>query len=332
MNKSKEDAQKRLNDALLVLRKIRVGILSPADRHTSALQALALHDTVFIDPGATYPAVVVSANEEVENQLANSTADRLADPKVIAGNGVDFIRIKKPRNRYQPNPPPTVKAAEERLRKCGANNRATNPAVFIAGLHQRLKEQHILRGFYENIELRVNRFRAHQATTSYLHRAVNRIYSHFKTDRKPQPQLVVFFGTWGLDKNDPYYSHSKPSRELRKLMQKDPRFILFDVPEYYTSSTCLSCFGHVVPDTFRYRDGRPAPRDLRVCIGSCYVKRKDGSVGHRYWNRDVLGAMNIGRNGLSMVHLGKWDEHFDKLRPEGEWKKEEKEALKSFRS
>jgi hypothetical protein len=108
---------------------------------------------------------------------------------------------------------------------------------------------------------------------------------HPKGDRRT---LVLAYGAWGLVAGRPNAACNKgnpPAIGVGLMKKLALHFVVAPTPEHYTSKTCAACMGTCGPHPTLKTKTNKTIRGLRVC--------QNGGCG-RFWNRDKLGARNIG--------------------------------------
>jgi hypothetical protein len=109
-------------------------------------------------------------------------------------------------------------------------------------------------------------------------RLANKIRESFGTDGKTP---VLLKGSWGRRPNLRNQAPT-PGIGLARRLVEEHGIQIYEVCEKWSSSVCPGCDGDVCE--------HGTHRILR-CTGAC----------HRFWDRDVLGAKNIMRNGLHLL-------------------------------
>jgi len=153
--------------------------------------------------------------------------------------------------------------------------------------------------FYGDIVYRQRRWKMHlmrQKSESKVFKAVERLRP--KDDGRP---LLLAYGAWGLKPGTICRKGNPPALGIGMARALSKQFRVVWTPEYMTSQTCLSCSSRcgrcawIESTRPRTARGRVAEiRGLRQCLNpACGTEA--GQLGHLF-NRDRMGATNIGRN------------------------------------
>ena len=144
--------------------------------------------------------------------------------------------------------------------------------------------------FYRHARWRSERMSAKMKRRRSEQAFVQRIKEKFGIEGR---QLVILYGNWGRRPNLKNQAPS-PGVGLRRLIH---RYITtITVAEWYTSSRCANCFGDVV-EACRSR----GLRKCQTAVAECQTQ---------YWDRDVMGALNIRHAGLHLLTHGVEHPHF----------------------
>lgn len=176
--------------------------------------------------------------------------------------------------------PSVLEVETQYLRAC--NSKSCFPSAFAKYVRRHLAAEQALEAFYRH-----KNWRSARMTTKMRRRRselafVQRIKEKFGEDGK---QLVIFYGSWGRHPNLKNQAPS-PGIGLRRLIH---RYIpTITVAEWYTSSRCASCFGEVQEAC--------ASRGLRACGAK--------NCATQYWDRDVMGALNIRHAAMHILEHG----------------------------
>lgn len=141
----------------------------------------------------------------------------------------------------------------------------------------------VLRQHYEQTKFRWSRFLAWSARKLSLERFTKQIQDVFGVDK----QIVVLYGSWGRQPNLKHQAPS-PGIGLRRLIHATAGITTITVNESYTSSYCCRC--------------------------QCSVANIKGHKHHllqcgnpkcnTFWDRDILGALNILAKGIHLLTSG----------------------------
>jgi len=153
--------------------------------------------------------------------------------------------------------------------------------------------------FYGDITYRRRRWKMHlmrQVSESKLFKAVERLRP--TDDERP---LLLAYGAWGLKPGTICRKGNPPALGVGMARALSKQFRVIWTPEYMTSKTCLSCLSRcgrcswIESTRPRTARGRVAEiRGLRQCLNPA-CGPNTGQLGHLF-NRDRMGATNIGRN------------------------------------
>ena len=150
-----------------------------------------------------------------------------------------------------------------------------------------------LEAFYGRVAHRRRRYAAHCGRRSSEDRFCSRIEEAYGRD------VVILYGNWG---RSPNLKHQPPSPGVGLRRRLARRFETYLVPEPYTSSRCPTCeSGDLEKPRQDQRLRRPVHHLLRCPNQKCSC---------RWWHRDVLGALNILKNGKAALATGSWHRLF----------------------
>ena len=146
--------------------------------------------------------------------------------------------------------------------------------------------------FYRRPVFRQHRYDAHVGRRSSEDRFFSRVKRTFGTI------AVVLYGDWGRAPNIP---HQPPSPGVGLRRRFCSHFEVNLVHEPYTSSVCPRCLtrGMMKPRKDQ------ADRDVHHLL-----KCPNGLCSCRWWNRDILGALNILKTGEHALRTGQWHPAF----------------------
>ena len=167
-----------------------------------------------------------------------------------------------------------------------------------AGSTHLLRRQH-----YEDMDYRAKRFARLQMKEKLDQDCIKKL----REAKGNQADIgVIFWGTWGkTGGRDSYGVSMFPNARtvgLARRIARERDFILVWTDEFYTSMTCPRCHSYAVYDKEAEKrraaeagHGTPVTRirDLKICTNPQCKK---------HTNRDRMGAMNIGFNGLREMH------------------------------
>ena len=197
---------------------------------------------------------------------------------------------------------PGARSAGELLRSIGEvpdlpgvvrSAKSCVPEHYAQYLRSRVAVEAPLKAFYRRPVFRAHRYDAYVGRRASEDRFVSRIKSAFGSD------VTILYGGWG---RAPNLRHQPPSPGvgLRRRLCSDFRVYL--VHEAYTSSRCPRCCGREV--TKPRRDNRTGEEVHHL------LKCADRRCSCHWWNRDVLGALNILKTGEHALRTGAWDPLF----------------------
>ena len=145
-----------------------------------------------------------------------------------------------------------------------------------------------LAAFYRRHLFRARRYDAHVGRRASVDRFVSRIKKAFGA------VAAILYGDWG---RSPNLKHQPPSPGVGLRRSLCSHFRVFLVHEAFTSSVCPRCHGgHLTK-----------PRHDGACAEVHHLlKCPNVRCPCRWWNRDVLGALNILDNGEHALRTGRW--------------------------
>ena len=145
-----------------------------------------------------------------------------------------------------------------------------------------------LSAFYRRPLFRVQRYEAYVGRRSSEDRFASRITAAFGR------VAAILYGDWG---RSPNLKHQPPSPGVGLRRSLCSHFKVLLVHEAYTSSVCPCCQSHNL--TKPRRDGSGA--DVHHLL-----KCPNHRCSRRWWNRDVLGSLNILKCGEHALRTGQW--------------------------
>jgi hypothetical protein len=149
-----------------------------------------------------------------------------------------------------------------------------------------------LSGFYRRRIFRLSRYDAYVGRRASEDRFFSKAKAAFGSD------AVILYGDWGRRPNLP---HQPPSPGVGFRRRMCSHFRVFLVHEPYTSSVCPRCetLGMVKPRV----EGRG--NDIHHLL-----RCPNHSCSCQWWNRDVLGGLNILKTGIHALRTGTWHPAF----------------------
>lgn len=245
-----------------------------------ALKALAKkHEvhTVGIDPGKRELIVAVDTDDPKSAPVVRYTlAQRRRD-----------LRTRQYLDECKRSKPQPVAVVEEELSLL--NSKAPSLAefaAFAAKRRQLMRECPSMAEFYADEAHRQRRRKTKIKAQQSEARLVNRLKTMHRSD--DSRTLVLAYGAWGLTAGRPNMACNRGSPPAigAGLMKKLAlHFVVAPTPEHFTSKTCATCMGTCGPHATLKTKTNKDIRGLRVC--------QNEGCG-RFWNRDKLGARNIG--------------------------------------
>lgn len=153
--------------------------------------------------------------------------------------------------------------------------------------------------FYSRPVFRAHRYDAHVGRRSSEDKFAARIKNEFGQVK------VIFYGDWG---RNPNLRHQPPSPGVALRRRLCSYFTILLVHESYTSSVCPRCrkFGLTKP-----RSRHPAGGTKSVPIHHL-LRCSHAKCSCHWWQRDILGALNILATGKHALATGSWDPLFSK--------------------
>lgn len=176
---------------------------------------------------------------------------------------------------------PTVQQVEASYLR-GTNSKSCFPDVFGKYVHRRMTTEKPLEEFYRDARWRRERMSAKMKRRRSEQAFVQRIKEKFGSDGQ---KIVILYGNWGRRPNLKNQAPS-PGVGLRRVIHRHIPTVT--VAEWNTSSRCATCFG-TVQEACRSRGLKRCP---------------EAACRTRYWDRDVMGALNIRHAGLHILTHG----------------------------
>ena len=109
---------------------------------------------------------------------------------------------------------------------------------------------------------------------------------------------ALLYGDWGCNPN---LKHQPPSPGVGLRRRLCSHFRVLLVHEAYTSSRCARCGSSGLKHPRKDANGKEVHHLLRCSNTQCSC---------HWWNRDVLGALNIRKTGLHALRTGRWSPEF----------------------
>lgn len=153
-----------------------------------------------------------------------------------------------------------------------------------------------LEDLYKATTFRRQAFRVFCGRKSADDKFINRIEKTFKTT--DDTKLVILYGNWG---RNPNLKHSPPTPGIglrRRVHRRVPTYTTY---EGGTSSVCFDCQHYGLNEWSKRvvdREGEEQERNIHQLLRCQNVECS------RWWSRDVLGALNIGKQGLHILRHG----------------------------
>ena len=125
---------------------------------------------------------------------------------------------------------------------------------------------------------------------------IDRLIKTFKTEECKR--VAIAYGNWGLNPN---LKHSPPTPGIGFRRHVHRRFPTYTVCEKSTSSVCFDCEHRGLNEwtkPVKGANGEELPRDVHQLL------RCQNAKCSRWWSRDVLGALNIGKQCLHILQHG----------------------------
>ena len=148
-----------------------------------------------------------------------------------------------------------------------------------------------LKLFYRRPLFRAHRYDAFVGRRSSEDRFVSRVKAAFG-------DCTILYGDWG---RSPNLRHQPPSPGVGLRRRLCSYFTIVLVHEPYTSSRCPRCSGSEVIKPRKNSNGGDVHHLLQCTNQQCPC---------RWWNRDVLGALNILKTGEHALRTGLWHPAF----------------------
>ena len=125
---------------------------------------------------------------------------------------------------------------------------------------------------------------------------IDRLIKTFKTEE--YERVAIAYGNWGLNPN---LKHSAPTPGIGFRRRVHRRLMTYTVCERSTSSVCFDCEHRGLNEwskKVKGANGEELPRDVHQLL------RCQNAKCSRWWSRDVLGALNIGKQCLHILQHG----------------------------
>ena len=252
-----------------------------------ALKAVAKQDqmhAIGIDPGKRELIVAVDTDDPKNAPVVRYTlAQRRRD-----------LRSRQYLDECKRSKPQPVAVAEEALSLLDSKAPSLEAfAAFAARRRQLMAECPEMREFYAEEEHRKRR----RKTKLKTQQSEARLFERLEGMHKPGDgrRMVLAYGSWGLVAGRPGVACNKgtpPAVGAGLMKRLALRFVVAPTPEHYTSKICAVCTGLCGPHPTLKTKTNKDIRGLRVCNHEgCGL----------LWNRDKLGARNIGTQFRRLV-------------------------------
>lgn len=196
-------------------------------------------------------------------------------------------------NRGPPGQELSYKALATSLGEDNCSHKSCTHTCYVGYLKRRYGQAAApLEALYQATIFRRHKFRAWSGRKSSEDKFINALLKRFNTDSR---RLVIMYGDWG---RNPNIRHSPPTPGIGLRRRIHKRVPTISTPERNTSSVCFDCGQRSLREQER-RDSegrllREVHQLLRCTNAQCC----------RWWTRDVLGALNIGKQGLHFLRHG----------------------------
>ena len=246
---------------------------------------------VACDPGKASLATVTDGWGRV---VSYSAAQRRAESGSLA-------HAREHRRLLAVRADPGARTAGELLRSIGVvpdlpgvvrSAKSCVPAHYEQYLRSRAAVEAPLKAFYRRPVFRAHRYDAHVGRRASEDRFASRIKAAFGDD------VTILYGDWG---RTPNMRHQPPSPGVGLRRRLCGHFKVYLVHEAYTSSRCPRCRGREVTKPRQDNRGEDVHHLLKCADPRCSC---------HWWNRDVLGALNILTTGEHALRTGAWDPLF----------------------
>lgn len=194
--------------------------------------------------------------------------------------------------------PPTARDLHStigRISAAGAvswSSRSTIPERFEHYLRTRLAVTDELSAFYRRSTFRQARYDAYVGRRASEDRFFSKVKAAFGSD------AIILYGDWG---RNPNLRHQPPSPGVGFRRRLCSHFRVFLVHESYTSSVCPNCEKHGLEHPRVDCRGKEIHHLLHCPTQRC---------SSPWWNRDVLGGLNILKTGEHALSTGAWHPAF----------------------
>jgi hypothetical protein len=159
----------------------------------------------------------------------------------------------------------------------------------------------VLRAFYQTSVFRRQRYDAYCGRRSSEDKLIWRLKKAFGE------KVVLIYGDWG---RNPNLRHQPPSPGIGLRRRLASQFTVLLAHEAYTSSICPACGDrHLTHPRQRMLRSRKTGQ-MEACDIWHLKKCGNPMCNHPWWNRDILGTLNIERTGMHAMRTGAWHPAF----------------------
>ena len=191
----------------------------------------------------------------------------------------------------------TFAELQMRMGDDGASHKSCSNETYGAYLQKRYGyEGAQLDELYQATIFRRQAFRVFCGRKSSEDMFINRLVKKFKTEEFKR--VAIAYGNWGLNPN---LKHNPPTPGIGFRRHVHRRFATFTVCEQSTSSVCFDCEQRGLNEwtkTVHGANGEELPRNVHQLL------RCQNAKCSRWWSRDVLGALNIGKQCMHILQHG----------------------------
>ena len=179
-----------------------------------------------------------------------------------------------------------------------ASHKSSRNADFVPYLKKRFSAAGAqLEALYNTTIFRRQAFRVFCGRKSADDKFVNRILKAFKTSE--DVRLAILYGDWG---RNPNLKHSPPTPGISLRRRIDKTIPSYTTPERLTSSVCFDCEHRGLSEW--KKEIRGANGETKTTRDVHQLLRCQNACCSRWWSRDVLGALNIGKQGMHCIQHG----------------------------
>ena len=216
-----------------------------------------------------------------------------------SGQAMHAAKLRRMLAQTLPGSAATVSDVQRSMQ--GAASRSCVTTAFGLYAQRRQQAQGVLRSFYERTCHRQMRYDAFCGRRASEDRLVSAIQTAYGRD------AVLLYGNWG---QSPNIQHQPPTPGVGLRRRLASQFTILLVCEKYTSSVCPACDARELQHPRMRASWAAMEGEHMVRPVHHLLKCGNTECCSPWWNRNVLGCLNIGRVARHALAYGTWHPTF----------------------